>query len=186
MFRNARFAKMSALGRYCCKSHRADDDQGLVMTEQTFMQRAVALSLEKMRANSGGPFGAVIVRNGTIISEGWNEVTSHNDPTAHSEIVAIRRACTVLGTFNLPDCDIYTSCEPCPMCLGAIYWARLQRVYFANTRIDASKIGFDDDFIYREVAKAPELRKIPHSRLMTEDAQVAFEEWAASPDKIRY
>jgi guanine deaminase len=155
------------------------------MTEQTFTQRAVALSLEKMRANSGGPFGAVIVRNGTIISEGWNEVTSRNDPTAHSEIVAIRRACTVLGTFNLPNCDIYTSCEPCPMCLGAIYWARLQRVYFANTRIDASKIGFDDDFIYREVAKAPELRKIPHSRLMTEDAQVAFEEWAASPDKIR-
>jgi len=156
------------------------------MTEQTFMQRAVALSLEKMRANSGGPFGAVIVRNGTIISEGWNEVTSRYDPTAHSEIVAIRRACTVLGTFNLPDCDIYTSCEPCPMCLGAIYWARLRRVYFANTRIDASKIGFDDDFIYREVAQAPELRKIPHSRLMTEDAQVAFKEWAASPDKIRY
>jgi guanine deaminase len=97
------------------------------MTEQTFMQRAVALSLEKMRANSGGPFGAVIVRNGTIISEGWNEVTSRNDPTAHSEIVAIRRACTVHGTFNLLDCDIYTSCEPCPMCLGAIYWARLRR-----------------------------------------------------------
>jgi guanine deaminase len=161
-------------------------DQGLVMTEQTFMQRAVALSLEKMRANRGGPFGAVIVRNGTIISEGWNEVTSSNDPTAHSEIVAIRRACTVLGNFNLPDCDIYTSCEPCPMCLGAIYWARLWRVYFANTRIDASKIGFDDDFIYREVAQVPELRRIPHFRLMTEDAQVAFKEWTASPEKIRY
>ena len=144
-----------------------------------------ALSLEKMRANSGGPFGAVIVRNGTIISEGY-EVTSRNDPTAHSEIVAIRRACTLLSTFNLPDCGIYTSCEPCPMCLGAIYWARLRRVYFANTRIDASKIGFDDDFIYREVTQVPELRKIPHFRLMTEDAQAAFKEWAASPDKIRY
>ena len=156
------------------------------MTEQAFMQRAIALALEKMRTNSGGPFGAVIVRNNTIISEGWNEVTSSNDPTAHAEIVAIRRACALLGAFNLPDCDIYPSCEPCPMCLGAIYWARLRRVYFANTRIDASKIGFDDDFIYREVPQAPEFRKIPHFRLMTEDAQVAFKEWAASPDKIRY
>ncbi|HKA77259.1 MAG TPA: nucleoside deaminase [Pseudolabrys sp.] len=99
------------------------------MTEQVFMQRAVALALEKMRTNSGGPFGAVIVRNNTIISEGWNEVTSSNDPTAHAEIVAIRRACALLGAFNLPDCDIYTSCEPCPMCLGAIYWARLRRAF---------------------------------------------------------
>jgi tRNA(Arg) A34 adenosine deaminase TadA len=156
------------------------------MTEQAFMQRAVALSLEKMRATCGGPFGAVIVRNGAIISEGWNEVTSSNDPTAHFEIVAIRRACALLGTFNLPDCDIYTSCEPCPMCLGAIYWVRLRRVYFANTRIDAAQIGFDDDFIYREVAQVPELRRIPHFRLMTDDAQIAFKEWAASPEKIRY
>src|SRR5258708_13129109 len=101
----------------------------IVMTEQVLMQRAVALALEKMRTNSGGPFGAVIVRNNTIISEGWNEVTSSNDPTAHAEIVAIRRACALLGAFNLPDCDIYTSCEPCPMCLGAIYWARLRRAF---------------------------------------------------------
>jgi len=150
------------------------------------MKCAIALSLEKMRANRGGPFGAVIVRNGAIISEGWNEVTSSNDPTAHSEIVAIRRACALLGTFNLPDCDIYTSSEPCPMCLGAIYWARLRRVYFANTRIDAAQIGFDDEFIYREVAQVPELRKIPHVRLMGENAQLAFKEWAASPEKIRY
>ena len=156
------------------------------MTEQAFMQRAVALSLEKMRTNSGGPFGAVIVRNGTIISEGWNEVTSTNDPTAHSEIVAIRRACAFLGTFNLVDCDIYTSCEPCPMCLDAIYCARLRRVYFANTRIDAAQIGFDDEFIYREVAQLPELRRIPHFRLMTDDARAAFNEWATSPEKIRY
>ena len=156
------------------------------MTEQAFMQRAIALALEKMRTNSGGPFGAVIVRNNTIISEGWNQVTSSNDPTAHAEIVAIRRACTVLGAFNLPDCDIYTSCEPCPMCLGAIYWARLRRVYYANSRAEASQIGFDDGFIYGEVARVPELRKIPHLRLMTDDAQVAFKEWAASPKKIRY
>jgi tRNA(Arg) A34 adenosine deaminase TadA len=156
------------------------------MIEQAFMQRAVALALEKMRANSGGPFGAVIVRNGAIIAEGWNEVTSSNDPTAHAEIVAIRRACALLGVFNLLDCDIYTSCEPCPMCLSAIYWARLRCIYYANTRLDASQIGFDDEFIYNEVARTPELRKIPHIRLLTEDAQAAFKEWAANSEKIRY
>ena len=156
------------------------------MTEQAFMQRAAALALEKMRANTGGPFGAVIVRNGAIIAEGWNEVTSSNDPTAHAEIVAIRRACALLGVFNLPDCDIYTSCEPCPMCLGAIYWARLRRIYYANTRSEASQIGFDDEFIYNEVARAPELRKIPHIRLLTEEARAVFKEWAASPERIRY
>ena len=160
-------------------------DEG-VMTEHSFMRRAVTLALEKMRANSGGPFGAVIVRDNTIISEGWNEVTSSNDPTAHAEIVAIRRACALLGTFQLPDCDIYSSCEPCPMCLGAIYWARLRRVYYANTRIEAAQIGFDDGFIYGEVAQVPELRRIPHLRLMTDDAQAAFNEWAASPEKTRY
>src|SRR5262247_863482 len=143
------------------------------MSEQAFMQRAVALALEKMRANSGGPFGAVIVRNDTIIAEGWNEVTSNNDPTAHAEIVAIRRACTLLGAFNLPDCDIYTSCEPCPMCLGAIYWARLRRVYYANTRIEAAQIGFDAGCIYGGVARAPARRKIPRRRLITGGAQVA-------------
>jgi guanine deaminase len=156
------------------------------MTEQAFMQRAAALALEKMRANTGGPFGAVIVRKGAIIAEGWNEVTSSNDPTAHAEIVAIRRACALLGVFTLPDCDIYTSCEPCPMCLGAIYWARLRRIYYANTRFEASQIGFDDEFIYNEVARAPDLRKIPHIRLLTKDAQALFKEWAASPEKIRY
>ena len=156
------------------------------MSEHTFMQRASALAIEKMRANNGGPFGAVIVRDGEIVAEGWNEVTSSNDPTAHAEIVAIRRACARIGTFNLPDCDIYTSCEPCPMCLGAIYWARLRRVYYANTRADASQIGFDDEFIYGEVGRAPEQRKIPHVRLPTNAAQAAFKEWAASPEKIRY
>src|SRR6266511_3487754 len=156
------------------------------MTEQAFMQRAVALAIEKMRANSGGPFGAVIVRNNTIISEGWNEVTSSNDPTAHAEIVAIRRACALLGAFNLPDCDIFTSCEPCPMCLGAIYWARLRRIYYANTRAEAARIGFDDELIYDEIGLAPEARSVPAVRLVTKDSHVPFEEWAASPDKVRY
>jgi guanine deaminase len=156
------------------------------MTETMFMQRAVALALEKMRENSGGPFGAVIVRDNAIIAEGWNEVTSSNDPTAHAEIVAIRRACARLGTFNLPDCDIFTNCEPCPMCLGAIYWARLRRIYYANTRAEAAQIGFDDAFIYEEIGRPPESRKIPAIRLLTEDSHSAFQEWAADPGKVRY
>ena len=156
------------------------------MTEQAFMQRAVALALEKMRANSGGPFGAVIARNNTIISEGWNEVTSSNDPTAHAEIVAIRRACALLGTFQLPDCDIYSSCEPCPMCLGAIYWARLDRVYYANTRADAAAIGFDDDRIYREIELRIGERSLPFIRLAADEARRVFDAWLAKPDKVRY
>jgi guanine deaminase len=156
------------------------------MTEYTFMQRAVALALEKMRANSGGPFGAVIVRNNTIISEGWNEVTSSNDPTAHAEIVAIRRACTLLGTFNLPDCDIYTSCEPCPMCLSAIYWARLERIHYANDRADAARIGFDDALLYGEVALPPDRRVIPMVRLLEAEAREAFDRWTRKTDKIAY
>lgn len=156
------------------------------MSENKFMKRAVALSLEKMRADQGGPFGAVIVREGEIIAEGWNQVTSTNDPTAHAEIVAIRRACDALGLFNLQDCDIYTSCEPCPMCLGAIYWARLRRVYFANTRADAAKIGFDDEFIYREIATEIQARTIPSQQMESADAQRAFREWTENPDKTRY
>jgi len=156
------------------------------MTETMFMQRAVALALEKMRENSGGPFGAVIVRDDAIIAEGWNQVTSSNDPTAHAEIVAIRRACVVLGTFNLPGCDIFTNCEPCPMCLCAIYWARLRRIYYANTRIEAAKIGFDDEFIYEEIGRPPGQRKIAAIRLSTEDSHLAFQEWAADPGKVRY
>jgi tRNA(Arg) A34 adenosine deaminase TadA len=156
------------------------------MADDKFMNRAAALSLEMMRADSGGPFGAVIVRNGEVIAEGWNQVTSTNDPTAHAEIVAIRRACIVLGGFNLPDCDIYTSCEPCPMCLGAIYWARLRRIYFANSRADAARIGFDDDFIYREIGIEPPARSVPSIKIESVDAQAAFREWLDSPHKIRY
>jgi tRNA(Arg) A34 adenosine deaminase TadA len=156
------------------------------MSEDKFMQRAAALSLEMMRANSGGPFGAVIVRDGEIIAEGWNQVTATNDPTAHAEIVAIRRACAALGSFNLPECDIYTSCGPCPMCLGAIYWARLRRIHFANTRADAAKLGFDDDFIYREIGIEPSVRSVPGVQIKSVDAQTAFREWLENPDKIRY
>lgn len=158
----------------------------VIMSENKFMKRAAALSLEKMRADQGGPFGAVIVSNGEIVAEGWNQVTSTNDPTAHAEIVAIRRACDALRVFNLQNCDIYTSCEPCPMCLGAIYWARLRCVYFANTRADAAKIGFDDEFIYREIASEMDARSIPSQQMESSGAQQAFREWMESPDKIRY
>src|SRR6266404_1774250 len=124
-----------------------------VDANRAFMRRAVELSRERMRQNAGGPFGAVIVKAGEILAEGWNKVTSTNDPTAHAEVSAIRAACARLGTFSLAGCDIYTSCEPCPMCLAAIYWARLDRIYFANSREDAAAIGFDDALIYHEVAK---------------------------------
>ena len=156
------------------------------MSGEQFMQRAMAIALEKMKEKDGGPFGAVIVRNGEIIAEGWNRVTSQNDPTAHAEVSAIRDACKKLGTFNLPDCDIYTSCEPCPMCLGAIYWARLRRIYYANTRAEAAGIGFDDAFIYDEIGIDPAIRSIPATPMRLKDVEVAFRHWADMPDKVRY
>ena len=151
-----------------------------------FMREAIRLSLRKMRANHGGPFGAVVVRQGKIIGRGWNRVTSTNDPTAHAEIVAIREACRRLKTFQLDDCELYTSCEPCPMCLAAIYWARLRQVGYANTRRDAARIGFDDDYLYREVGKPVTRRKIPMRQLLRREALRAFAEWKRKPDKIRY
>ena len=151
-----------------------------------FMQHAAELALRKMRENCGGPFGAIVVRGGEVIAEGWNQVTSTNDPTAHAEIVAIRAACARLKTFSLDGCDIYTSCEPCPMCLGAIYWARLRGLYYANSRQDAARIGFDDDFIYREINVSLEKRSIPAIRVANATAELAFDEWAAKPDKQRY
>jgi tRNA(Arg) A34 adenosine deaminase TadA len=150
------------------------------------MQSAIALSRAKMRANCGGPFGAVVVRRGKIVGRGWNQVTSTNDPTAHAEVTAIRAACKKLKKFQLEDCELYTSCEPCPMCLAAIYWARFKKVYFANTRADAAKIDFDDDLIYREVAKPISQRKIPMKQLLRADALKVFKEWQNKPDKIRY
>lgn len=150
------------------------------------MRAAIRLSLQKMRENCGGPFGAVIVRNHKIISRGWNIVTSANDPTAHAEIMAIREACKKLKTFELGDCEIYTSCEPCPMCLGAIYWARLRKVFYANTRRDAAAIEFDDDFLYREIARPLAHREIPVKQLLRREALKVFAEWREKLDKISY
>jgi guanine deaminase len=153
---------------------------------EDFMRRAIAISAEKMREGLGGPFGAVVVKDGRIIAEGSNQVTSTGDPTAHAEIVAIRAACTALGQFSLEGCEIYASCEPCPMCLGAIYWARLDRVYYANDRSDAAAIGFDDDHLYREFAKPLDGRELPFIRLPLREARNVFQEWADKPDKVPY
>ncbi|TNE52834.1 MAG: nucleoside deaminase [Bacteroidetes bacterium] len=154
--------------------------------KEAFMREAIRLSLENMRAGKGGPFGAVVVRNGEIIARGFNQVTSSNDPTAHAEVVAIREACKVLGTFQLDDCEIYTSCEPCPMCLGAIYWARPKKIYYANTKKDAADIGFDDQFIYEEIEIPLEDRKLSCEQLLPEEAIEAFREWQSKQDKIEY
>src|SRR5277367_2569355 len=151
-----------------------------------FMRTAIRLSRKKMRRNDGGPFGAIVVRKGKIVGRGWNRVTSANDPTAHAEIVAIRDACKKLKSFRLDDCEIYTSCEPCPMCLAAIYWARMKKVFYANTRKDAAKIKFDDDLIYREISIPIARRKIPMKQLLRPEALKVFVEWENKPDKIRY
>ena len=151
------------------------------------MREAIRLSLAKMRANHGGPFGAVVVRRGKIVGRGWNQVTSTNDPTAHAEIVAIRDACRRLKTFILEDCVLYTSCEPCPMCLGAIYWARPERIYIACNRQDAAQAGFDDEFIYEELCGMDfAARKVPISMMMREEGLAVFQSWIEKPDKIEY
>jgi guanine deaminase len=150
------------------------------------LARAVALSRERMEANLGGPFGAVIVRDGRVLAEGWNEVTSSNDPTAHAEVVAIRRACQAVGNFSLAGATLYTSCEPCPMCLASAYWARISRIVYGNTRDEAAAIGFDDAFIYDEMPKAPSQRAIRMEHRPTADASAAFAAWMAKADKITY
>lgn len=153
---------------------------------RAFMLHAVRLSAERMREGDGGPFGAIIVKDGEVIAEGWNQVTSTNDPTAHAEVTAIRLACEALADFSLRGCEIFTSCEPCPMCLAAIYWARLDRVTFANTRADAAAIGFDDAHIYGEVSKPIEDRTISTTQLSLPEAQAVFAEWQAKLDKVLY
>lgn len=150
------------------------------------MARAINLAVENARSGRGGPFGAVVAKDGAIIAEGVNNVTSSNDPTAHAEIVAIRVACAKLGVFQLNRFDLYASCEPCPMCLGAIYWVRPAHVYFAGTAADASRVGFDDSFIYREIALPPQQRKIPMIQMMHEQGLEAFRVWEQNPDKISY
>lgn len=158
------------------------------MTEQDkqFMRRAINLAQEGVEANAGGPFGAVVVKNGEIVGEGFNRVTSTNDPTAHAEVVAIRNACAKLGNFQLDGCVIYTSCEPCPMCLGAIYWARPARVFYAATREDAALIGFDDQFIYEEIEKNLEHRQMKLVNLMRDEGLTVFQKWSDKLDKTGY
>ena len=155
------------------------------MTREELMREAIRLSEDNVR-NGGGPFGAVIARDGEIVGTGTNRVTLDCDPTAHAEVNAIRAAASRLGTFDLSGCEIYSSCEPCPMCLGAIYWAHLDRLYYGNDKQDAAGIGFDDAFIYRELDLKPEDRSLKSERLLSDEAAAAFREWAAKPDKVEY
>ena len=150
------------------------------------MSRAIALSLQNIRSNRGGPFAALVVKGGQIVAEGTNRVTSMNDPTAHAEIIAIREACRKLKQFDLTGCEIYATCEPCPMCLGAVYWARLRKIYFANTAADAAKIGFDDSLIYREIRRPAAARRIPMISLLRGDALAVFRAWQNKKGKVLY
>jgi guanine deaminase len=151
-----------------------------------FMKRAIALATENVLSGNGGPFGAVVVRDGEIIATGVNQVTSTNDPTAHAEVVAIRAACETLDDFQLTGCVVYTSCEPCPMCLAALYWSRCVAIYYGNSAADAAAAGFDDSFLYEELKQPLDQRKIPISRMMAGDAIESFDTWRALPDKIEY
>jgi len=153
--------------------------------DKKFMRKAIALSIDNIK-NGGGPFGAVIVKDAKIIATGVNRVTANNDPTAHAEVTAIRKAAKKLGTFDLSGCEIYTSCEPCPMCLGAVYWARLDKMYFGNTKTDAKNIGFDDSFIYDEIELKPEDRSVKTTQLLPEEAIKAFDTWMNEENKIEY
>lgn len=150
-----------------------------------FMRHAVALALENVR-NGGGPFAAVVAKNGALIASGANRVTASNDPTAHAEVVAIREACKRLESFQLDHCELFTTCEPCPMCLGAIYWARPAKVFYAATAADAAAIGFDDAFIYKEITVPHSVRKIPMEQMLRDEASAIFKAWLAKPDKIPY
>lgn len=153
---------------------------------EKFLKEAIRLAFDGMRNGNGGPFGAIVVKDGLIIGKGNNCVAVTHDPTAHAEVVAIREACRHLGHFQLTGCTLYTSCEPCPMCLGAIYWARPERIFFACTKADAADIGFDDDFIYDEMKLPPAERKIPAFQLLREEGLQAFEEWRALENKFVY
>jgi tRNA(Arg) A34 adenosine deaminase TadA len=150
------------------------------------MRRAIELSFKNIHSNQGGPFGAVVVKDGEIVGEGANQVLATNDPSAHAEVVAIRAACRQLNTFRLSGCDIYSSCEPCPMCMGLIYWARPEQLYYANTAADAASIGFDDALIYRELAKPPQQRSLKMQQMMRDEALAAFLEWEKKPNKTLY
>jgi guanine deaminase len=154
--------------------------------QKKFMQEAIALAKQNLKHKNGGPFGAVIVKDGKIIGRGVNTVTTQNDPTAHAEVNAIREACTVINSFQLDDCEIYSSCEPCPMCLGAIYWSRPKKFYYAATKEDAARAGFDDSEIYKEIQLPIWLRKIPSEQLMKEEANRVFKSWIDLEHKTEY
>lgn len=164
----------------------ADQKKKSLIMKQEFMRKAIALSIENVEQNLGGPFGAIVVKDNKIIATGANCVTSHNDPTAHAEVTAIRNACKVLDSFQLDDCEIYTSCEPCPMCLGAIYWARPKAVYYGNTKVDAAKINFDDQFIYDELDLPLNNRNLKMQQILPEEAIKAFELWSTNLKKVEY
>lgn len=155
------------------------------MKEQ-FMRVAIQLSREMMQQGKSGPFGAVIVKDNTIVARGYNQVTANNDPTAHAEVQAIRQACQQLNTFDLSGCEIYTSCEPCPMCLGAIWWARMNKIVYAANRVDAAQAGFSDDEFYQELAKEHHQRKVVMQELLREEAIITFDEWVTKTDKVLY
>jgi len=150
------------------------------------MRQAIALATENVTSGRGGPFGAVVVREGKVIATGVNQVTATNDPTAHAEVVAIRAACKALGTFQLRGCTVYTSCEPCPMCLAALYWSRCEAVYYGNSAIDAASIGFDDSFLYQQVALPVAERSLSMKRFLPEEAMASFEAWAKQPNRVEY
>ena len=154
--------------------------------DNPFMARAIQLSIENVLSGRGGPFGAVVVRDDSIVAEGVNRVTSTNDPTAHAEVVAIREACRILGDFQLSGCDLYTTCEPCPMCLGAIYWARPARVFYACTAADAAAVGFDDAFIYDELKRPLNARRMPMEQLLRDESQAIFDAWLNKQDRTPY
>jgi guanine deaminase len=156
------------------------------MADHAFMELAIELAMKNVQTGAGGPFGAVVVKDGKVIASAANSVTANNDPTAHAEVMAIRKACQALGTFQLDGCEIYTSCEPCPMCLGAFYWARPAAVYYANTRAHAADAGFDDAFIYDEIPLAPEERTLKMSQLRPDTAHEHFEAWIVSQIQVKY
>lgn len=161
-------------------------DPGVTEIDRKYLLHAVDLSRKHMEAGNGGPFGAVIVRDGEILAEGWNEVTTLLDPTAHAEVGAIRRACIATGNFSLAGATLYSSCEPCPMCLAATYWARIGRLVYANTRFQAASVGFDDEFLYKEIPKEPARRRMPTLHLPMDEAEQVFDLWQAKADKIAY
>jgi tRNA(Arg) A34 adenosine deaminase TadA len=171
---------------FCCRCKLKVVNCGMTAQEQQFLERAIELSHQGMQQQQGGPFGCVVVKDGVIVGEGCNQVTLTNDPTAHAEVVAIRAACKKLNSFQLTGCDIYTSCEPCPMCLGAIYWARPSRVIYANTKADAAAIDFDDQFIYDEIEKGDESRAIPFIHCPHKKALEVFAEWKTIENKKIY